>query len=502
MSVGLRASAAVAAGVMLLVSSVAMPPAGASPTASGIVQGRAHTLRLRPVLGSVAPPPSRRPKRAARRAGTAALAACNVAHLDALRVVPSVTAADDPAPACVIASPQGASARAGRVLLGPAPITGSEVVGVAVEAAPKRRVALEVRVMGSQAAALDTFAASHFHQKLALTLDGRVVATFDLENADSAFVPLNGVLTVPLDAGVSRAEAAPLRRLMVESESEQLVSLLAQATMTTAARRLVAGVNSKVEDKSPFARDCRVTSEEADSLVFGCFTGTALRVLRVDEPQFAPAMIVSAAHEMLHAAYQSLTKKQRVRIDSLIQTFYTSLNDPDLTALVAEYDKTEPGARLDELHSLLPTEVANLSPPLERYYRRYFSDRARVVAAFASYEAVFKNLEQQYDQLKSQLDGLQSQLTSTRTEIDAAGAQADQLGQQIDSLRSQGRIDESNNLVDTQNGAADRANALVAQYNGLVDQYDSLVDQINAVTENSRELYDAVSAVPAAPEPG
>ena len=45
---------------------------------------------------------------------------------------------------------------------------------------------------------------------------------------------------------------------------------------------------------------------------------------------------------------------------------------------------SEPGQRLNELHSLLGTEVAHLSPALERYSHRYFHDRQGIVSAFQS----------------------------------------------------------------------------------------------------------------------
>jgi hypothetical protein len=285
-----------------------------------------------------------------------------------------------------------------------------------------------------------------------------------------------------------------------DARSELLVSLLGRATMTRDARQVVASVTATVDEKARFAADCPV-KEAADSLVIGCFGQGTLHVLRVDRPDIAPAMVVSAAHEMLHGVYERLTPKARRHIDALLDSFYATLDDPELKAVVATYEKTEPGQRLDELHSLLPTEVEQLNPALERYYRRYFSDRRKIVAAFTSYDRVFTDLEAKHDALKAQLDGLQAQLDASKKELDAAGAQADNLGSQIDSLRAQGRISESNRLVGPQNAAADRANALLQQYNSLVDQYNAVVSQYNAVVQSDRDLYDSVSAIPSLPGP-
>ncbi len=86
-------------------------------------------------------------------------------------------------------------------------------------------------------------------------------------------------------------------------------------------------------------------------------------------------MPVTAAHEMLHAAYAELAPGQRRRVDQLLDQAFEASADQRLRDTLAEYADAEPGQRHNELHSILPTEVAELSPPLERYYQRYFEDR-------------------------------------------------------------------------------------------------------------------------------
>jgi chromosome segregation ATPase len=210
-------------------------------------------------------------------------------------------------------------------------------------------------------------------------------------------------------------------------------------------------------------------------------------------------MVVSAAHEMLHGAYERLSRPERKKIDAAIEQAYAGIDDPQLTDLVASYEITEPGERLNELHSILATREKTLPPVLERYYRRYFTNRHRIVAAFQSYDQVFTALEQQHAQLQAQLDALDIQLDEALARKDAAIARTDELLVQIESLREQGRIAESNDLVDPQNAAADDAGASVDTYNALVDQYNAVVEQYNAVVDSARELYDSVSAVPVAP---
>jgi chromosome segregation ATPase len=227
--------------------------------------------------------------------------------------------------------------------------------------------------------------------------------------------------------------------------------------------------------------------------VLGCQGDDRIFLLRVDRPDLTQIMPVTAAHEVLHAAYARLDPAERRRIDRLIDEAFTSSNDQRLRDLVTEYDRLEPGERHNELHSLLGTEVSALSGPLERYYRRYFRDRRRIVEAFNGYQSVFDTLKAQYDQLKSEVDALDAQLQGLSSQLKAAVGEADQLLGQIEALRAQGRIEESNRLVDAQNAAVNYANALADQHNGLVDQYNAKIDALNALAIAGQQLDDAIS---------
>ena len=479
--------------VLVMLGAVPLAAAASDPP-RGILGGDPHTVRLRPVLGTV-PAASRDKFSGTTKAeATAAVAACDVTRTLALRSAPSATAHTDPPGTCVVA----ATDTGARTLLGPATITGSDVERVRTVRGKRNRYSLSLRLMDTRAAALDGFVTAHFHRRAAVTLDGEIVATLGLEDDEPRFVPLDGTLVVALPKGYSGHVVRDLHSRFTQAQSEQLVGLVTAATMTPAARRIVASVTASVDDKSRFADDCPV-KEMPGSLVLGCFGRSTLRVLRVDRADLAPVMVVSAAHEMLHGAYQRLARRERTRINREIERVYASLDDPRLTALVAGYDTAEPGRRLDELHSLLPTQVSTLSPVLERYYRRYFVHRDRVVAAFESYERVFTDLEQRHDALEARLDSLQAQVDDARAQMEAAAARADELGSRIDALRGQGHVDESNDLVGPQNDATNEANELVDRFNALVDQYNALVAQVNALVAGARDLYDSVSAVPSAP---
>ena len=120
-------------------------------------------------------------------------------------------------------------------------------------------------------------------------------------------------------------------------------------------------------------------------------------ILRVDRPDLTPAMRVTAAYEMLHAAYAALapSDRKRCRLDG--GRCLPCVRDERLRALSGELAALPARDRLDALHSLLGTQVAQLPDDLEHYYSSLFQDRQSVVSAFWSYKSAFDALDSQLD---------------------------------------------------------------------------------------------------------
>jgi hypothetical protein len=453
-----------------------------SDIADGFINGREHEVRLRSVLGEV-PKEAKKFRSADRTVGEAAIASCDPVQLAALgRKVPTTSRdGDDPAACVVVDTPNDKKSE--RLLLGPARLTGSELALIALKGARKGRQSVVAQLSDHG----ETLWAFHVAQvgdaDLAVTLDGQVVDLAPIgENGSALFSGLSVVL-----GSFTKDDAAELRGLLEQSEREEVIELAREASLSRRARTLFAGNNPQIRDKGNFARDCPLP-ESDDTFALGCYDSFSqdIAVLRVERPDLAGVMPVTAAHEMLHAAYEELRRKARKKIDSMIEDFLVATPQPDIEAELEVYSARD---RANEVHSLIGTEVRVLTPALEKYYDKFFDDRAAVVTLFEGYEAVFKALEVRFATLTYELAALNEQLISVEGQANAAGNEADSLANQIDNLRAQGRIDESNALVGPQNAAVNRANSLVNQYNSLVAQYNAKVAELNATGISLNDLY-------------
>lgn len=288
------------------------------------------------------------------------------------------------------------------------------------------------------------------------------------------------------DAGSAPDPSAPLPPADVVA--------LVEGILTPEGKRVFYDAAPRVLDKAQFDTACPADREL--TVVLGCYHRRTIAILRVDRQDLTGIMTVTAVHEMLHAAYFDLSARERDRVDGWVRDFYAGLHDPEIRELVDRYDREDPRQRANELHSILPTEVAALSPPLEDYYGRYFVDRLRVVAAHERYADVFRQLERRVEQLHGELGGLKSQLDSLERGIASTEGELSALDTQMSHLRARGEISAHNALVPRQNALADEHNGLVVRFNQLVEVYNRKVNEVNALAFEQDQLATSLGSKP------
>ena len=271
-----------------------------------------------------------------------------------------------------------------------------------------------------------------------------------------------------------------------------VASLASQDTMTAQARHIFYVNHPQLEtDANQFRSDC---SESEKTIVLGCYHSNqdGIFVYNVQDPRLAGVQQVTAAHEMLHAAYDRLSSKDKNYVDGLLQSYYNSQHDQRITDTINAYRQSEPNDVVNEMHSVFGTEIANLPAPLEQYYTRYFSDRAAVVAFANNYEVEFtsrsdqiKADDAQLAQMKAQIDQQEQSLSQQLSSINSERAQ-------LDSQRAGGQIDQYNAGVAAFNADVGRYNAGVASLKSDIATYNALVIERNSIANELTSLDKAI----------
>lgn len=270
-----------------------------------------------------------------------------------------------------------------------------------------------------------------------------------------------------------------------------------QVAMTNLASDIFYASGPVIQSQPEFNQSC--ASTERTTAILGCYYSRKVYLYRVSNSEIKDAEAVTAAHEMLHAAYDRLLFFERSRIDKLINEQYELVkDDADIQKLMSYYKVAEPEALTNELHSILGTITYDLSPELEAYYKKYFHDRRAVVELNQNYNAVFAEIDQRARELNAKLDTLRPQIDQAlqlyEQDYDQLQADIAVFNQQATggSLAFRSFQAARNELL----ARIDSLNIRRTELNQQVAEYNQYVAQINALSIRVERLNEAINGVP------
>jgi hypothetical protein len=294
-----------------------------------------------------------------------------------------------------------------------------------------------------------------------------------------------GLLALPFLVYFKAAALTDWWQLRGYTPPAAVVSLADQDTLTASARHIFYVNHPLLESNSAqFRSDC---NQSEKTIVLGCYHGNqnGIFVFNVQDPRLSGVQQVTAAHEMLHAAYDRLNTKDKNYVDGLLQSYYSSQHDQRIIDTINLYKQSEPNDVVNEMHSVFGTEIANLPAPLEQYYSRYFSNRAAITGFAAKYQGEFTSREAKIKADKAQLDEMKSSINTEETQLQNQYDKINSDRARLDSLRSSGQIDQYNAgvagfnaEVNSYNAGVARLKSDIAAYNQLVEEYNSLASEL------------------------
>jgi hypothetical protein len=269
-----------------------------------------------------------------------------------------------------------------------------------------------------------------------------------------------------------------------------VAQLAAQDTMTAYARKIFYVNHAAIDSKETFVQQCPSNRRE-QTIVLGCYHSNqdGIFLLSVTDPRLNGVEQVTAAHEMLHGAYDRLDSSEKNQVDAMLLDYYHhDLHDQRILSTIASYRKTEPNDVINEMHSVFGTEVASLPTGLEQYYGRYFANRSQIAAYGAQYETEFTSRQATVGQDDAQLASLKQQIDAIETDLKSKQAVINGRQSALNALRSGGDVNGYNAGVPGYNAIIDAYNAEVVQLRNLINQYNELVVSRNAVALEEDQL--------------
>lgn len=276
-----------------------------------------------------------------------------------------------------------------------------------------------------------------------------------------------------------------------------IVRLADDATMTDLGKHLFYVNHPVLEDKKAFNDHCSDHSEE--TAVLGCFHGDrqGIYLYAVTDNRLEGVRQVTAAHEMLHQAYERLAGNERERIGKLLQDFYDNgLKEEDVKAKIDSYKKDNNADLTNEMHSIFGSEVRDLPAELESYYKQYFTNRLKVVAFGEAYQSEFTRRVELVEQYDAQLADLKAKINTNRSDLSAKLAYLDSKEKEVNQDLS--NQDQAKYQADVRayNQMVEAYNTQLAQTRRLISSYNDIVEKRNDLAIQEKQLQEAIDSRP------
>lgn len=273
----------------------------------------------------------------------------------------------------------------------------------------------------------------------------------------------------------------------------QIVRIADSDTMKSETRRVFYINHPELDGKQQFNGHCR--SEAEQTIVLGCFIDNqGIYLLNVTDSRLNGVLEVTAAHETLHAMYARLNKNERAKVDKMTTSFFSTLNDERIQKTVEGYRSKDPSVVPNELHSILGTEVRHLSPQLENYYKKYFSDRGKIVDFSDNYEKAFLDIENSAKDYDARLSALKQSIENDEAQLKTQAVALDEKQRELNSLRASNDISGYNSQVPVYNNMVKEYNLLVSRTKQEINQYNSLLSVRNDLVLQQQQLYQEIDS--------
>jgi hypothetical protein len=282
--------------------------------------------------------------------------------------------------------------------------------------------------------------------------------------------------------------------------SSLIASFAERSTMSSEGKFLFYSAKPSLEGKTAFNISCPSSSSQV--AILGCYDGQDIHIYNVQDTQLDGIRDVTAAYEMLHAAYKRLSPNDRAEVNTLVEAEFKSQGNAAMRQIVSYFATSEPGQRDNELFSLIATQVPTINPQLESIYSRYFTNRQALVALYNKYSSVFTNLMNQETTLADQLTNLNSTIKSESTQYDTEVSSLNTDINTFNANAKNGNFSSQSDFNTQKNALTVREDALDTEQtkiNGDISTYNTELAQYNTITTNSAQLFNSINSLSTAP---
>lgn len=290
----------------------------------------------------------------------------------------------------------------------------------------------------------------------------------------------------PMATGSSAKVENPLPK-------KAILDLANGAFMTDLGKNIFFSKNPQIIlDKKELSQVCvkRDSSHTENPIIFGCLSDK-IYLFQISDRRLKGMMNATAAHEMLHEAYQRLSEDERRWVDQQMLNEALKVRSDIRERLNTLYSIEQ---KSSELHSILATEVVQLPESLENYYSQYFSDRKSLVRLARSLDIEVAIRKKEIKKIESVILDLKARIAAQDAEISVLTERINKARERLNSLAESGEIERHNNLVPEVNAFIELYKTALAEHEKYVKKYNDLIGKRNSLALDIRDLFKKIDS--------
>lgn len=285
-------------------------------------------------------------------------------------------------------------------------------------------------------------------------------------------------------------------RVSQYAPSAAIVAITDQVRFTDKGRFYFYASQPSLDGTQSFVERCG--KHERSTNIIGCYVNNNIYLYDVKNDELAGIEEVTAAHEMLHAAYDRLSASQRQQLDNLLEAEARKhLDDELFTERMKVYDDLSRSDKVHEYHSVFGTEVRDISPELEKHYAEYFRDREHVVDLYEKYSAVFRDIVSQSEALVKSLDAQAVNINQRVASYNQASVVLSSDVEQFNARAARGDFESMAEFAAERQVLESRSNALEQEYahiNQLIAKYNADKEDYDGLAEHLTTLNNSIDS--------
>ena len=286
--------------------------------------------------------------------------------------------------------------------------------------------------------------------------------------------------------------------------------LLEDLDLTRQGERIFLASHPTVDGSQYFTQQCAEVDHSEQGHVLGCYSNHRIHLFDVTDERVSGVVEVTAAHELLHAAYARLGEGDKLTLADRLRREYEArvVSDPALKERMSVYEHLSDAAFANELHSVFGTEVRELPDWLEHHYATWFADRGALLDRFDAYHSVFADLQDEARALSADMETLRADIEARKVVYDA---DVTAYNEDTNDLNARNKRKEFARDPDAFNAIRDELQARRTELESRlqllqadIDRYNEMRSRLVELSELSAELDQQLNSdlAPISSDPG